>query len=55
MNINQPLLPIATHTQLNIAHSSRGCGYVGNWDVCSYPHIHQPQYAMVTFSLNTSG
>ena len=22
--------------------SSRGCGYVGNWEVCSYPHIHQP-------------
>ena len=35
--------------------SRRGCGYVGNWALSSYPHIHQPFTARVTFSLNTSG
>jgi len=35
--------------------SSRGCGYVGNWEVCSYPHIHQPNSAIVTFLLNSKG
>lgn len=34
---------------------SSGCGYVGNWDVASYPHIHQPILAMVTFLLESKG
>jgi hypothetical protein len=47
-------LTFATRSQLPLT-PRRGCGYVVNWDVCSYPHIHQPQHPMVTFSLNTSG
>lgn len=27
-------------------NSSRGRGYVGNWEVCCYPHIHQPNSAL---------
>lgn len=49
-------------TNLRTGPSSSGCGYVGNWDVCSYPHIHQPnghgdifiEHLRVTLSLNSN-
>jgi hypothetical protein len=36
-------------------NSSRGCGYVGNWEVCCYPHIHSLILPLVTFLLNSKG
>ncbi len=40
------VLPTCGQLPDTICRCSRSCGNVGNWDVCSYPHFHQPSSKM---------